>query len=267
MPIQRRDRAIVTKDLKQVAIHLRSLPPAQLWGLIRPILASAVATQFERQWTVIGVQLDRYCTDQAPLGAKELTPEEIIFVNAHAAYYQETGWMIFLNWHNIQREFERGPGAALGIEFPFERRSDLLKELITEECLGGIELMLSDFWESPSANEAEKLWETIMTFFSGGATVRREVKSLDSLTPDEWQTLHDSVARVWKKLHWEPTTDPILSFWNDFCRGVFFQYRDGNYYRWLNAKRERFDCAPWVKHFWQRGHVKSYPGRGKRRSP
>ncbi len=249
---------------REVAPYVKKLPPKEIWASLRSLIDEEELLRFHRQWLAIGIYLDELYGDRRLTIQEKLTHDELKFIKVHANYYAQLGLMIAESWDQISARFE----SVIGASFPFEQRSQLLEQLILEECLSALTLLLAESWESPSEREAKELWDICLYHAAGKAIVGGKVRTWESLSSTEIKAIHDRFESVQEKLlGWDEEIFPAIYFWHDLCESVWTDHRQNiaNFEQYLIAKSNRFKLERWKKHLWQRGKRKDYPGRGKGR--
>ncbi len=261
----RRDLITMKSEMVEVSAFMQSLPPSERWQNIRPLLSENLAISFERKWWVIGYQLNAFFSDAEPLPSNALSETEQRFIEVYTNYYLQLGILVFQALPQIKTKFQESVGTQLGIEFP-KQRSDLLKELILEDCFEAIELISKPFWESPSEKEAQQLWQIRNDYFNDIVRIDGKVKPLKELSTEEWDELDRQIIGISQKLNWPlPKTGFVQRSWNELCIEVFLDNRQKlpAYNSWVEARSQKFTVEKWQKHFWQDYQRTNYSGRGK----
>ncbi len=233
------------KDLREVAADIAGFPPLEEWIEIRQIIAPQNAVNTQLYWNWLGRSLDAFFSDRPdPLAESNLSETLQAVIQSNSNRYIILSLLIFQG-----EKFLRQEAQALGFDYPFTKRSDLLKELALEDCRFAINLSLQKHWESHSERQrSERLRDT--------------QKSLQSGTPIKTTQLK-RWAKEDAKLHRDGTLSVKTMPWMCFCVEVFSKYS-----KKLPAYSAFIDTLGIPEY----GHVKKfailnrefkpYPGRG-----
>jgi hypothetical protein len=236
------------EELKDVAFGISRIPPLEEWVEIRQKLSpeSAVGTQLYWEW--LWQSLYAYSSDQSdPLENSGLDESFQAIVQENSNRYIVLSALIFQGEKFLKRE-----AAALGINYSFRRRSELIEELAREEYHHSILLLLQECWESHSEKQRnERLRE-------GQRLIAGEIsKGGYHILCNRWHK-EDS------KLHRDDSLSLAVKPWTWFCLDVFTKYRNklpayDNYIASLGIPKYGN-----VKKFaFIDGAVKHYPGRSR----
>lgn len=239
--LTRRDR----RELTNFASHVSTLPPDELWVSIADLIDPSEAVDIEQFWNWLGLHLESFFTDNSdPLPEAGLTEEWETFVRVFGNYYVVLSTLIFQ-----AERFIRAEAKQQNIEYPFKKRSSLLKRLSQEHCLTYVLRYLEDYWESPSAALQRDIIKDFVAIRNGRLQdhqVAARTKKLKALQ-----------IRAYEGKHFQPITQ-----WTSFCFQVFDKYRDKipGYSAFLSAIDE-IRTLPTFKYAIFDHKTNKYPGR------
>lgn len=235
-------------ELKDAATYISGLPPSDLWKKIRQVIDPNAAEHIELTWGWLGKSLDAFFSD-----ASDPLPDSNLPDGMQKQILKRINLYLVLSVLLFQAEkFLKKEAKALGINYHFNRRSDLLKIWALEDCYYQINLSLQTHWESHSGRQHTERVRDTRKYFSGeiseeGLRIRRE----------RWEKEDANLHR-----------DELLALakmpWITFCMWVFDKYRKElpAFEAYLNATDTLHD-GPIKKYLIINGQVKEYPGRGK----
>lgn len=241
--LTRRDR----RELTNFASHVSTLPPDELWVSIADLIDPTEAVDIEQFWNWLGLHLESFFTDNSEeLPEAGLTKECETFVRVFGNYYIVLSTLIFQ-----AERFIRAEAKQQNIEYPFKKRSSLLKHLAMEHCLTYILRYLEDYWESPSGALQRDSIKDFLAIRNGRLQdhqIAARAKNLKALQ-----------AKAYEGKHFQPITQ-----WTSFCFQVFDKYRDEipGYSAYLSAIDE-IGKLPTFKYAIVDQKINKYPGRGK----
>jgi hypothetical protein len=240
------------KELKDAALSISDIPPLEEWVEIRQKLSpeNAIGTQLYWEW--LWRSLYAYSSDQSdPLEDSGLSEGFQAIVQANSNKYIILSALIFQGEKFLKKEAK-----ALGINYNFRSRSELIKELALEEYHYKIFLTLQKCWESHSEKQRNERLREEQKFRTGEISKEK----------------YDILLNRWREEDSKLCRDHTLSFgampWTDFCMSVFNKHRKNlpayeSYISTLGIPKYGN-----VKKFaFINGAVKNYPGRGKSKHP
>lgn len=197
------------KALKEFAAYVAGLPPLEEWVNIRQMLDPKNAVDTQLYWGWLGRSLDAFFGDRSdPLENSGLGDTLQAVIQENSTKYILLSAAIFQGEKFLRRE-----ARALGIDYPFNTRSDLLKELALEECRADILLLLQDHWESHSERQRNERLRDSQKFLKG------------EISEAGYAILKERWAKEDSKLHRDDTLISSAKPWTKFCVEVFTKYR------------------------------------------
>lgn len=196
------------EELRSVAAYIGGFPPLEEWVEIRQTIdpRNAVNTQFYWEW--LGRSLNAYFSEKSdPLEDSGLNDTLQAVIQDNSNRYIILSVLIFQGEKFLKREAK-----TLGKNYPFNKRSDLLKELALEDCRYGILLSLQKHWESHSERQRNERLREYQKHLKG------EISEINSTQLKRWEK-EDS------KLHRDDTLGSKAMPWMYFCMEVFTKHR------------------------------------------
>lgn len=238
-------------ELKAAAAYISGLPPLDEWTEIRPLLESQTAANTELFWNWVGKSLDAFFSDQSdPIPESNLDPllQQVI--------QEQTSEYIILSTLLFQAEkFIKSEAEKIGLPYPFEKRSDLLKIWALEDYRWSCALWQQECFESPSAAQMNERLVDYRKFFRGEISLGEREK--------RW-------VKEDAKRHGAPPSVQKIQPWTYFCMCVFEKYKTK-----LPALRPFLESfgppngGGSLKDFKKFGIMnrkyREYPGRGKKK--
>lgn len=194
--------------LRSVAADIRRFPPFEEWVEIRRIDPQN-ATNTQLYWEWLGRSLDAYfCGRSDPLEDSGLNDTLQAVIQDNSNSYIILSVLIFQGEKFLKKEAK-----TLGKIYPFNNRSDLLKELALEECRYKTLLSLQEHWESHSERQRNERLREYQKHLRG------ESSAINNTQLKRWDK-EDS------KLHRDDTLSSKAMPWMHFCMEVFTKYRE-----------------------------------------
>lgn len=246
------------QELKKIALYVLGLPPAEIRDLLRSSIEPESYIGTIIYWNWVGGYLDAYFNDKSdPL--TQFEDQENLRCWVELARYRGNAYiqqsiLIFQAERWIKSE-----AAESGIEYPFKKRSDLLKHLFLEDCLNYVAKFSEGFHESYSRKQAVERLADSCKYLSG------EKNMIPAKQWERWQK-EDSKLNKEDLYKYRP--------WNKFCKQVFENHKRNlpsfnayvaalNEFTWLYGHPESPCYEHAKKYSIQDGVIKDYPGRSK----
>lgn len=258
-----------SNELKPVAAYAQHLPAVGLgrglWERIQEFICKPSAKGAEIQWNLIGRYMDAFLRDDTdPLQLVKGSEAGKDYIRKFGNYYIQLSLIVFQAEHLIREEVER-----LGLDYPFQKRSQLIKMLMLEDCMTELCKQLSTFYESPSASEMEQTAEILSHFLDGAVKFagKAQPTGTDTLTHNKAEKQIQKMANLLDKtsnVGYEPNK---FRFWNELCLRVFGANRQqiSGYAAFETALHTA--AVPvkgtFKKYGYNMGEFSEYPGRGK----
>jgi hypothetical protein len=226
------------KDVLDFKNYIAELPPIRDCNDVSP----EIERRLKAYWYWLGESLDAFFLDKPdPLVRQGLSEVFREFIQRHSNRYLM--WTIGI--YQAER-FLRDEAKSQGIEYLFNKRSDLLKILALEECLSILFFCSQELWVSLS--EAQRIERV--------STGRRYIRGEISQTQLE--------ARIKR---WDKDAFGRIMPWTSFCFMVFGKYNKKIpcFEAWADAigftpKKSRLKKFAIVN-----GQLKEYQGRGAKK--
>lgn len=245
------------QDLRAAAIYAAMLPPKALWEQFKKTLADTTANEIEMYWDWLGSYLDIFFADEPnPFPNPNSSASWQALIEVSGTYYIQLAIVIFQSEHFLKAEFTQ----HTGLEYPFKRRSDLLKCLMLENCMAQLELCVEGC-VSPSAAQWLGRLHTVHEYMNEEISESRLERSAERALKEDSKRNSRSYNQG-------------FYFWNPFCMKVFRKYKRKipNYFAYTNALKGFHDlytskhsprCGEAKQIAAVNGQIITYPGRGK----
>jgi hypothetical protein len=212
-------------ELKASAEYAKTLPPIALWEAFKEEgLSNKVSICYQQYWFEVGTRLEAYFGDLSePLPSPEIDALLQELIQTGSYYYQITGLLIYQSERLLKKQ-----ASDMGLEYPFEGRSDLLKILMLEDCLQFLELLEQECYQSLAASK----W--LGNFHTGAKCLNGEI-SLDATKKLAQESIKDE-EKLKNQLNYH-TQEQQLQFWNTFCLCCWYTHREElkAYKAWVDA--------------------------------
>ena len=211
-------------ELKPIATYAKRLPAGELgklWERIKASISPDIAANTETYWQLLGAHLDAFFGDEPDPIAEMLEPEwQQDYIRAYGNYYLQLSLVVFHSESLIKSECKER-----GIEFPFKKRSELVKVLMMEDCLQELCKPLSEFYESLSVKDMRDVTQLL----TGIAEDRIQIGMRQCRASQHPEKVMSALGKIRAKLQkltrteYEPEN---FSFWNNLCREVFWNNKE-----------------------------------------
>lgn len=235
------------KERKSFGIFMKMTPPDCLKASMQLAMAPGEATQLIATWKYIGEAVDAFFNDKTnPVDSYDLTPHEKKAIARRASYYFRMAIVIF-----EAEKFLKAEAFDSGLNYPFKKRSELLKTLAMENCYFDILCLTAPFHESPSAADQKAITDNARAFYNDGISEEKYRKTMRKL--------------VEKTSHLNAYFDTLMIEarpWTDFCNKVIVKYRKQipSFNSW--AEWHTTPPTDYYKYAFKHGDIIRYPGRG-----
>lgn len=245
------------EELRAAAYFAAMLPPKALWEQFKKTLADDTAHQIEMYWEWLGSYLDIFFADEPnPFPNQNSSASWQALIEVSGTYYIQLAIVIFQSEHFLKAEYKQ----QTGLEYPFQRRSDLLKCLMLENCIAQLELCVEGYVSPTAAQWLDRI-HTAHKYMNGKISLSRLERAAENGLEED----RNRNSRTSKRDHWS---------WNSFCLKVFSKHKREitNYFAYADAlvgfkklytskRSARYGEAKQIAAV--NGQIVTYPGRGK----
>ena len=199
-------------ELRNAAIFISGLPPLEMLGKMMQLLASdpEIAEYIRSCFKWAGISLDAFYGDASdPLSDSGLDETMQKIVQDRSNTYLIFSALIFQGEKFLKQEAK-----AEGIEYPFKKRSDLLKMVALEDCFHEIELSLQTHWDSYSEAQRNERLRDSQKYLNGDMSEDRFKLIKERWAKEDAKLHRDDISLALKTLYWKP-----------FCLYVFEKHR------------------------------------------
>lgn len=250
------------QELGEVAAYIATLPPTEICDLLKWVIDSQQRSGTESYWIGVRAYLAAFSLDEPdPIPDSDLHEAIKAQVEVAGNYYLQLSILVFQ-----AKKFIRTEAEEEGIKYSFERRSDLLKQLLLEDCLGMLFFYLEGNWESPSGAQILNRIRDGVKFLQGEMTPEKAAKRVDQWRQEDAERLNSYVY-----------SSRPFKFWTHHCNRTFYKYREQlpGFHAYTDAMAQRaglytseksplHDVAKKVAMIDHR--IREYPGRGPGKS-
>jgi hypothetical protein len=201
----------IKEDLNSTIEGIKEAIPFKKWFKIVPYPEDDTDLRVTQEmWLLIGATLDAFYNDKPnPLTELDLSQELKSIIQKAVSQKLILAIIIFESEHFIKQAAESNE-----IEYPFEKRSDLIKCLIFEECLWQTILILQDCKESISFSQFKERSRIEQKYFN------------NKISDEEYLEFNKKWDKEDSKLQQPDLPDEReIKFWTCFCNQVFMEYK------------------------------------------
>lgn len=238
------------QELLEFREYVSRLPPPELCQGLKEKASFNIGAY----WFWLGQSLEAFFSDKSdPLWVKGLTEEFCAIVQGGTHKYLMWSAIIFQG-----ERFLKSEAQERGINYPFHKRSDLLKCLALEECQTTIWFSRQECWESYSEAQRNERASTVRQCLCGVMS-----KTQLSARKKRWAKEDTKLSRDNAVIRRD------LMPWTYFCGEVFEKYRKKlpGFEAWADAVGILATNSRLKKFAFLNGELKEYPGRGKGKNP
>lgn len=195
-------------ELRSVAAYIEGLPLLEARVQVRQKVDPENAANTELYWRWLGKSLDAYFSDKSdPLETSGLDDTFQAVIQHNSNMYINFSTLIFQGEKFLKKEAK-----ILGRNYPFDKRSDLIKQIAYEEYDYKTFLSLQKHWESHSKRQRDERLRENQKFAQGRISEKKYNILLERWSKEDAKLQRDG-------------TPAFLLFWTHFCANVFDKYK------------------------------------------
>lgn len=225
---------------------MKKMPPDSVKRSVLLKMTPEKSAKFITRWRYIGEAVDAFFNDTInPIDTYNLDSDLKEIINFRASYYFRMAIVIF-----EAEKFLKEEALKSGLNYPFKKRSELLKTLAWEECHFDLLCLTAPFQESASGANQKALKNNDRAFYNDEISEEKHKKTMRKLL-QEWSHLTGCLDELSK-----------VCPWTNFCDKVIIKHRKQipSFSFWAEWHTTPRDC---YKYAFQEGSILRYPGRGK----